>query len=354
MMKKKILFFDPSPKLTSVYDLKTRGRGGMVSSLFKVSDYLSLCGHDVSILTSIEKPGMTLSGVKWHNAETFPRAEQWDVLVLNRGVQNGLPDITARRRILWTHDLPHNGFCLEPATMRAIDMVVFMSEYAERVWRCFFHTIGKSTTIPNGVDKGMFYPRDKDLGYLIYCSAPNRGLKRLPLIFESIQSRVTRPVWMRAYSNMKSLHPNEVRDDEEDGFSLAYKDCHAAGIELLDPVRQDVLAEELGRAGLMILPTDYPEICSNVVLQSLASGTPIVTTGGLGSAGEWVRDGKNGRLTLFQPVDYMVHTLEIVRAAVEVLENEQLHRRMIKVAAQTQIETWEAIGAKWDRMIRRL
>ncbi len=351
----RILFFDPSPQLETVNDLKTRGRGGMVSSLFKVSDYLAEHGHDVAVLATIETPGTTESGVRWHNADDFPKGDAWDVLVLNRGVQDGLPGLKARKRILWTHDLPHNGFCLEPATMNAIDMVVFMSGYAERVWRCFFKTIGKSATIPNGVDKGLFYPREreKDLGYIIFCSAPNRGLKRLPLIFDAIQSRVERPVRMRAYSNMKGLHPNEIRDDQ-DGYSLAYKDCQESGIELLDPVPQDVLAYELGRAGLMILPTDYPEICSNVVLQSLASGTPIITTGTIGSSPEWIKDRKNGRLTQYLPVDYMVYTVEIVRAAVELLENEPSHRRMIKAAAQTNIETWEAIGDKWDRMIRKL
>lgn len=345
----KILFVDFSTKLVTVTDLRTRGRGGMVSSLFAVSDYLAR-RHDVTILAEIEVPGRTASGVRWFNKASFPREESFDFLVLNRGAANGLPEIMARRRILWTHDLPHSGHIPEPMTIKAFAATVFMSEYAERVWRAFYKTIGRSFLIPNGVDKALFYPREKDPNYLIYASAPNRGLKRLPLIFEAIKSRTGLPLYMRAFSNMNALHPNESGEE----FDLAYKSCEEAGIDRRDPVPQSELAEELGRAGLMILPTDYPEICSNIILQSLASGTPIITTGNLGSAGEWIRDGMNGRLTKFQVHDYMIHSVEIVRLAVEVLNDPAKHRHMIQAAAETKVHSWEEIGAKWERMLQKL
>ena len=346
----RILFLDISTALETVNDLETKGRGGMVTSLFRVSDYLALAGHFVGVIGGISTPGETPLGVQWWNRESFPRESEWDFLILNRGATNGAPEINARKRILWTHDLPHNGHIPEPATAHALAGVVFMSEYAERVWRAFYKTIGKSFLIPNGVDRALFHPREKDLNYLVYASAPNRGLKRLPLIFEAIKSRTARPVYMRAFSNMATLHPNETGEE----FSLDYKSCEEAGIDRRDPIPQSELAKELGRAGLMILPTDYPEICSNIILQSLASGTPIVTTGGLGSAGEWIKNGKNGRLTKFQVHDYMIHTLEIVRAAVDVLNNKAKHLRIIRAAAETKIYSWEAIGAKWEKMLKKL
>lgn len=350
MEKQTILFFDISTRLRSVRDLETQGRGGMVGSLFKISDHLSAMGNDVYVLGEIEERGTTPAGVRWFNRETFPRDESFDFLIINRGAANGLPEIKARRRILWTHDLPHSGHIPEPMTINAFAATVFMSEYAERVWRAFYKTIGRSFTIPNGVDKRLFHPREKDRNYLIFASAPNRGLKRLPLIFEALKSRVARPIYMRAYSNMTTLHPNEKGED----YDLAYKSCEEAGIERLDPIPQNALAEELGKAGLMILPTDYPEICSNIILQSLASGTPIVTTGGVGSAGEWIRDGINGRLTQFQPIDYMIHAVEMTRLSEAILNNKGHHQRLMDGAAKTKIDSWEAIGAKWEKMLRKL
>lgn len=335
-----------SAKLKTIDDLKTTARGGMVSSLFAVSDGLAGLGHETAVLSGIE--GITNAGTRW-----IPEydGQEYDFLVINRGAGGGHADIKARRRILWTHDLPHSGFIPNPKVMNAFSATVFMSDYAERIWRTFYPTIGKSWTIPNGVNREVFYPRAKDLDYLIYISNPNRGLERLPLIYEATKTRLGRDIRLRAYSNGAVLHPNEGTDHNE----LKYKSCIEAGIELLDPVPQTELADELGRAGAMVLPSSYPEICSNAVLQSLASGTPVFTTGGLGATCEWVRHGRNGMLTQFQPHDYQVFQLEMVRNLVNVLSNPRVHRKMIRRAAQTKgIYTWKQVVNSWNKMLRKL
>lgn len=340
----RILFVDKSTQLKTVRDLESRARGGMVTSLFKVTDYLARQGHHVTVWAGIEQEGQTPSGVVWRNE--MENGRRYDVIVTNRGTGSGYPGIQAKHRVLWTHDLPHNGFIPEPATVAAYSCTVFMSRYAERVWRAFYPHIGKSTYIPNGVSED-FYPREKDLGYLIYASAPNRGLRDLSLIAEAIDHRVESPVYCRAYSNLAVLHPNEG-DDTFDYDSVS------DFVSLHDPLPQHKFAEEIGRAGLMLLPTDMPEICSNVVLQSLASGTPVITTGNLGSVCEWVKHKKNGMLTKYHRHDYMIHTLEMVRNSVEVLENEKLHRKLIRNAARTKIHGWEEIGRQWNKLIQRL
>ena len=355
----RILFIDFSTKLESVNDLVSRGRGGMVTSLFKVSDALSQFGHDVSVFSDIKRDGITDAGVVWLGTEgteikTYGVKKDFYVHVCKRGNGDGYARIKAKHRVLWTHDLPHNGFARNPDLFGAFSRVVFMSRYAERVWRTFFRQIGKSVIIPNGVDKEIFKPTSKSHGMMIYCSAPNRGLSRLPLIYEALKHRVSNDLTMMAFSNMAKLHPNEVRDEVKDGFSLAYKDCRESGIDLRDPVPQTELAKHLSAADLMIIPTDYPEICSNIILQSLACGTPVITTGGLGSAEEWVKHGRNGMLTQFHPVDYMVYTVEMVRNAVSVLENRDRLNRMQRAAAKTKIFTWQKIGAQWNKMLRKL
>ena len=61
----RIIFIDRSTKLETINDLSSRARGGMVTSLFKVSDYLSDIGHSVYVLGDIKHPGTTASGVQW-------------------------------------------------------------------------------------------------------------------------------------------------------------------------------------------------------------------------------------------------------------------------------------------------
>ncbi|MDD5189455.1 MAG: hypothetical protein PHE50_00250 [Dehalococcoidales bacterium] len=348
----KICFLDKSTKLETVDDLETKARGGMVTSLFKISDYLASCGHHVVVNSDIKKSGTTRSGVVWCGDAN----EDYDFLICNRGVGSGHSDIKSRHRILWTHDLPHSGFIPEPKTIKAFSATVFMSNYAERIWRYFYKEIGRSFLIPNGVDKEIFYPREKDLNYLIFASAPNRGLKRLPFIFDCIKTRVKRPVYMKAFSNLKKLHPNEVedRDSDKDGFTEVYTKVEESDVQLCDPIPQKQLAEEIGKSGLMVLPTDYPEICSNIILQSLASGTPIVTTGNIGSSNEWINNNKNGVLTRWMPVDYMAYHLDVIRHSVHLLEDEKLHRKMIKNAAATKINSWDEIGHLWLKMLKKL
>ena len=341
----RILFLDRSTKLGNVTELERKARGGMVSSLFRVSDFLAKAGHQVFVLSDIQSAGKTKAGTIW----THEYFGEYDFLVCNRGTHDGYPDIRAKRRILWTHDLPHNGFIPEPKTVKAFACTVFMSKYAEGIWRTFYKDIGRSVVIPNGVDD-VFGPRPvRDLGYLIYASAPNRGLQKLPLIFDAIRARAKRPVRMKAFSRLSVSHPQEVGS----GDTFDYKAIEDSSVELSDPIPQAAFAEELGRAGLMILPSGYPEICSNVVLQALASGTPIITTGRLGATPEWVKHLRNGMLTTYQPHDYMVHTLEIVRSAVEVLDNEKLHRALIVGALATRVPSWQEIGKSWLKMLRR-
>lgn len=104
----------------------------------------------------------------------------------------------------------------------------------------------------------------------------------------------------------------------------------------------------------MILPSAYPEICSNAVLQSLVSGTPIITTGNLGATPEWIKHKKNGMLTEYLPHDYVVHIIEMVRNSVSVLNSPKLHAKLIRGAVRTKIFNWNEIGAKWERMLTKI
>jgi glycosyltransferase involved in cell wall biosynthesis len=355
-MKKRVLFYDESTKLQTVTDLETKPRGGMVSSLFLVSDYLSCHGCEVTVFSDIETTGVTTAGTRWTNRSEDYDAGNFDVLVCNRGTGSGHPGIKAKHRILWTHDLPHVGFIPNPKTIKAFACTVFMSRYAEGIWRTMYPDIGKSVYIPNGVDKNLFYPRKKDFHRIIFCSHPNRGLKRLPFIFDAVKSRIKTPIRLTAYSRLNSaMYPHDgAMADHTDEFWFGHINPDTEGFEQLDPIPQAQLAEEIGKSGLMILPTAYPEICSNTVLQALASGVPIVTTGRLGSACEWIKDGDNGILTKYHPQDYVTYLVEIIRGAVKILENRKYHEKLSRNAAKTKIFTWEEIGSQWLRLITKL
>ena len=344
----RVLFVDHSTRLKSIRDLETRARGGMISSLIEVTNYLAAAGHTVEVWTDIEEEWSTTDAGAWWVSEP---QEGYDVIVFNRGMANGLPAIEATARVLWTHDLPHAGFIPEPRHAKALDCTVFMSRFGEQIWRDSYRDIGRGVIIPHGVDKALFRPREKDLGLAVYASAPNRGLRRVPLISDAIAARIDKPFETIAFSDW-NMHPGEVHEDEPD--DMPYE--HSETFTLSPTVPQGKLASTLGRAGLLFLPSGYPEICSNTVLQALACGTPVVTTGpSMASATtEWIKDGKNGVLTRWTPAQYMIYTVEIVRRTVEVLSQEVRHRQMCERAAATTVMSWQQVGQMWEKLLTGL
>jgi glycosyltransferase involved in cell wall biosynthesis len=348
----KILFLDFSTGLTSLDDLHGPRRG-LINSLLHVPDALSKLNNEVMVISDIKEDGETEAGVKWLGMDDQTSfLKDWDFLVINRGIGMGYLDIKAKHRILWTHDLPHNGFAEDPDLFRKFSGVVFMSEYAGRVWKTMFPQIGQGFLIPNGVDKKLFYPREKDLDYLLYAFHPIRGVNRLPLIFGSAREALQRNIHLEVFS---SFYKREtLTKDHMDGYPHNQEDDIPEGMTIRPALPIEKIAEEFGKAGLVILPTGYPEICSNSVLQSLASGTPIVTTGGLGSVPEWVKHRVNGWLTQFTPADYVVHQVEIMRGLVTILKDRKLHNDLIEGAKKTKIYDWEEIGTKWQKMFEEL
>jgi len=346
----KILFVDHTTHIKCLEDFKLKARGGMVTSLGKVSDGLSK-NHEVFVWAKGFN-AESEAGVKWISDPI----DDADIIVFNRGMDNGHPELGKGKRILWAHDLPHIGFCPDPKTMNSLSGLVSMSQYADRVWRDMFEYKGKSFLIPNGVDFNLFNPaHEKDHGYLIYASAPNRGLWRLPLIFDAIKGRAKiSSVRMTAFSNMRTMHPGEIKETE-DNYELDYSTCEEVGIIRKDPIPQKELAIELGRASMMLLPTNYPEICSNLVLQSLACGTPVITTGKIGSIPEWLTHRKNSMLTNYAPRDYMVYQKEIILNTCEVLGNTRLWKKLRRGAEKTRnkILSWEDVVGRWERMVNR-
>lgn len=283
------------------------------------------------------------AGVLWDSRAI---EDNYDALVLVRGYGSGLPEIDAKKRFLWVRDLPHSGFCPEPELLKYAT-VVALSEYGAKIWKAFHPQIDRIKIIPNGVDDKVFRlsggGRERKL--LLYASAPNRGLDRLPSIFETLKE-LHPSLRLVAFSNLKKLHPGESGEYED-----VYQKCLDAGIELRDPVSHKELAKWMQAATAMVMPTDFPEICSNTVLQALACGLPIVTTGKLGATPEWVKDGENGVLTRFQRHDYQIFDLEIIRACHKLLSDDMFFSGIERGARYTPVPSWKEVAGRWASLL---
>lgn len=313
---------------------------GRLTCVTNIAHRLAARGHEVEIIG--RHPRFYHRGCLW----THEAHGRYDALVFLRGYGQGQPAVEAAKRFLWVRDLPHSGFCKEPEKLKGVH-VVALSNYGAGIWQTFYKEIRKVTVIPNGVDTDIFHPgtERRNPKWFIYASNPNRGLDRLPLIFETIRARDPQ-VRLWAFSDRSTLHPGEEGD-----YAEAYDRCRQSGIDLCAPVPARELAGWFRRCGAMVLPTDYPEICSNTVLQALACGLPIITTGNLGATPEWVRDDFNGLLTKYQKHDYQVFDLEIARHMATVTGGGEKWKRLCDGAAKTPVWSWDRVADAWEGLL---
>lgn len=338
---KRVAFLDGSENGIKNAASLTGPLNGRLTCLYNVSERLSDYGHTVEVVGRHPR-FITSRGVTWCNE----LRGDYDALVSVRGY-TAAPEVTAKKRILWVRDLPHSGFCPEPEKLAGVQ-VVALSHYGARIWKDFYHTIGNVKVIPNGVDKKKFrvmplYERNPKL--FIFASNPNRGLDRLPLIFETLRMQFP-DAHLIAFSDRETLHPGETGD-----YADTYKRCQKAGIDLRPPLPPGGLSHWMRVAGAMVMPTDYPEICSNTVLQALACGCPVITTGRLGATAEWIQNGKNGLLTEYQKHDYQIFDLETTRLMAQVAAGGKPWQDLCRGAAKTPVWSWDNVAREWEGIL---
>lgn len=352
----RVIFVDWSTGFDSVDQFFSRPLGGRLTFLRYLPAELCFLGHDCTVLS--DAVGGVVDGVRWLGPSKFDEVcdSEYDFLVTMRGTLGGLPEIRAKRRILCIRDLPHYGLCKDPILLNAFSAAVVGSHYGAGVWKEYFQNLPKTYIIPNGVDRDVFYMRKKDFRLAVFASAPNRGLMRLPLIVDMAREKTGIDFRMCAFSKLGKLHPGEVKKDiYVDGHAIDYALMNSGSIEWLDPVSQAELANILGTAAVMIMPTGFPEICSNSVLQSLASGTPVIATGGIGSTPEFISHGVDGFLTRYAPHDYMVYDMEMARLVIKALSDHKMLAKMMSRATNSKkVKTWRAVAESWCRMFREL
>ncbi|WP_226042357.1 glycosyltransferase family 4 protein [Natrinema sp. DC36] len=156
-------------------------------------------------------------------------------------------------------------------TQRALncaDGLIFNSELTESVWKDEYRISSPTHTVYNGVDQEIFYPRDvPDEEYVLFVgNSPRKGLPKV-----------------REFARDGS-HPVYVVGDVAESENL----------RAIGRVNQSELAEYYSSALATIHPANF-EAFGNVILESLACGTPIVVSDQCGAAE--IVDESCGRVT---------------------------------------------------------
>ena len=121
----------------------------------------------------------------------------------------------------------------------------------------------------------------------------------------------------------------------------------AQGAHIYAPVSPEVLGHLLRQARCFLMPNNYPEICSNLLLQAQACGCPVVTSN-IGSAPEFIDNGETGLMTTrYQPHDLYSWVIEYTNLVLDVAGSDSLFKKISENSPKA-VKTWDQVGRLWD------
>lgn len=338
----KVLFFDGTRGF-SPHKIKSEPAGGIVTSLTLIPAFLSAMGIECYIKSGYDKDEF-YNGVNYLSLKTpSPRT---DIVVFNRNAFNGymLKRMIDRKSkiIWWLHDIVDHRY-LDDGSYRYIDNIVSLADYCSDTYSAFYN-IPRDWfhKIPNGIDPSVWYPgkyEKRDPSLFVYASAPTKGYSAVQFAYHNIK-RYNPHAKLVIYGN-QSLHGLE----NTPMFMEWQKAMRGMGAEIKDPIPQKALADVFRKAWCLLMPNDYPEMCSNLILQARACGLPVVTSP-IGGATEWIEDKKTGILTEWLPHDKFMWWADFAKKVMGLIVDRDFHQQ-ISSATPNGIPTWENIANQW-------
>jgi len=348
----KLLFVDGTTGF-SPDRIDKKPTGGILNSLTLVPQYLASKGHEVYVSCTCPKKSK-VNGVTYLPLSHKEKIPKWDVVVFNRnGLNNQMVSYSksiGAKVVWWLHDIVDFRY-LEDGSYKHVDKIIALSEYCKKSYSEFYDLPKKLfAIIPNGVDKQMFHPgpyKDRKKYKLIMASSPIKGYLPIEQTWQNVKRHFPEAE-LYIYSN-QNLHEGLSNTDAMDGF---LKGMEGLGANILQPVRQSVLADIMRGSWILLMPNGYPEICSNLLLQARACGLPVVTTN-IGANPEFIENGVNGIISEDYPHDLWLWVKKYVEATVNLCQNDKQHEEISK-AAPDNILGWDAVGELWNKELEAL
>jgi glycosyltransferase involved in cell wall biosynthesis len=191
--------------------------------------------------------------------------------------------IPAKKKLLWSGDAfdqPSNQLFDDPVIASQLDAFVFKTFWQrEKILERFGH-IDKHRTyvITNGVREEAFkrLTGEPKENRFIYASTWYRGMFNFIKIWPEIR-KIIPDAEIHAFGMTSLYFPGNPSDQQY--FQVADMLAGYPGFVLRYPVPQHVLAQEIRKSWLMLYPNSgFLESSCGVALQSMAAGTPVLTT----------------------------------------------------------------------------
>lgn len=369
----KIAFLNP---FNVDYDPDTpyqRPIGGTESAVAYLSAALAKLGHEVTIITPFSAERV-VRNVRVTAARNMPADEMNKLdlaVVVSYGVGSRIQNALNLRipMVLWCHlasDQPAILPLKEVEEQNAWAGYVMVSkwqraDYHENLHvplrKC--HVIGNAASpafVENALQPAWF--ETGSAPSLVYSSTPYRGLDRLLMAFPSILKAVP-DVQLKIFSGMGlyGLAP------AKDRYSYLYELTRALpGAEYIGPVSQSKLAHAFAEAAALAYPSNYNETSCITVMEAMASGADIWTTGlgalpeTLAGHGKTIEPPRLDDKLVNTPMDIDLYINMVVEQLQFARQNPQLaaEQRQKRVDFARTHYNWDRRALEWQALAEQL
>jgi glycosyltransferase involved in cell wall biosynthesis len=267
--------------------LERIGAGGLETAYLELPAELARLGHDVFMFCRCEREHVA-NGVRfipWQSYGDYTRLSA-DVIVTSRWFDALYTVGTAHaKKVLWLHD-SHFADPNHDDAWSLADRVVVASDWhrnytAQRLGHSL--PLGRLTVIPLGIRKALFTQAvTRDPRQVIYSSNPDRGLYLLRDMWPEIVARCPDIHLVVTYGweglQTWSSDPGWQAKIESDRAALLSWAQQAGNVRFTGRLNKRDLAREMLRSALCLYPNNYQETFCLTVLETQASGVPMVTT----------------------------------------------------------------------------
>lgn len=276
----KIAFYAGNCIPVEANTLNERPLGGTETALIRVSEILSERGHDVYVFTKAKEPLPSKPSYYFHGK--LLDFGTYDLLIVIQDWNALFYGASFKKAFFWTGDGwdQYVNYGLgDKRVVRKIDKFLAVSNWqAEELSKRSGFPIEKTTVIGNGVHLPYFEGNEERVRKrLIFASAPYRGLRFVPEIFNQLKKNhpeVELHVFagMSVYDTDKPYQGPEVAEAQRLGEILKT----IPGVTVHGNVLQKQLAREMMKSSVLIYPNSVFETCCIVALEAQAAGCPIV------------------------------------------------------------------------------
>ena len=332
--------------------LSKQSLGGSESALLYMALALAKHGHNVDVFANCPDPGR-YKGVDFWDLETSARtiqSKEFDVCVCSRQYANLTMPSKSRQRWLWVHDMLAGDAQLEEllGSLWQTDQVCTVSQFHTAVYKEQADIlVDKIWTSQNAVDWAAIRKAVSGTGRkpkrLIYAARPERGLDFLLKVIWPLLKEQDQDLELAICGYDTSML--EVSQPAQEFYQRINAMIESLpGVTNYGALTKDEYWKLLASSKLTVYPTEFPEVSCINALESMAAGTPIVTT---------------HRFALTETVPYpgvaaAPHSDAYINAFVQEVQHlmtDDMHYKRLQRDGMQHVEAhyqWDQVASEWE------